>query len=586
MSKKTYKSASDAQKSNASRLSRALFSTKDINGVRTAKLKATGDGRVMRAMRALMRTITMTKVGFFGWIALVSGLVAIVSELVGFYILASGALDLVEIIIGGVLVLLATVLLIFNIPLGELLQKFPLTDFILFEFFSMTRPASSEDARPIHHLFGLIFGAASGVCVYFFSVKPVIAVIFALVFLFTSLVSPELPILFSLLAVPYFSLVPKFEIVIVLLALLSFISFSFKVLGGKRVYSLEFNDILILTFLTLIFVSSLVDGSYESKRTAAIIIAVVFSYFPFSNMMVNRRLAITAVNVIIVSALPIALSAIAEYVYAFVRNTHAPSQSLFSSPAELCAFLCAAAMLAAMFAFDRSSTAVRIAYTVFFFIFAAAIISTECVPLLVVLVLLIPAALVVRSISVPREIIGFLAVLPNVIFFLPSSVLTRISSLSTAIPDLAGMQKDLMSALILCKDRLLFGYGADGMDGVVPEVNTYVWILFSFGVFASAFFVITFLFRMRRLTLHSVYRSSSNVSNFISMGTLAAFSIAALGCFYDLFSSPAVLCIFFASLGVSTASIRISKRDHDDRLNYYGDQSSENTAAVDILVRK
>ena len=85
--------------------------------------------------------------------------------------------------------------------------------------------------------------------------------------------------------------------------------------------------------------------------------------------------------------------------------------------------------------------------------------------------------------------------------------------------------------------------------------------------------------------MYSIYRSSSNVSNFISMGNLAAFSLVALGVFHNIFADLEVVYLFITAIGVSSAAIRISKRDHDDRLSYYGDQRSTDSSAVDVLLR-
>ena len=565
----------------------ALFFARDISGISSSRFRAFLGGRVMKLVGAIIKFISSTSSRFFGLALVFFGGASLIMHLAKYYLGAVSSISISTAVVSGVIMLLAVPFLISKQPIGIVFEKNKITDFILFEFFAFNRMRKNSTVKTLHPAFGLLLGLIPTVFAYFFPLRYVVLVIVAILFLSVSLISPEFPILSSLLLLPYLDVIPYSGELLAIISIIAFVSFSRKVLVGKRVYSLELSGVVLLVFAVLITVLAFVDGSPLSEKNALILASLILAYIPLSNMIVNRRLAICAVNAIVISMIPIAIGAIIDYLVAIFKGAHAPADFLFSSSECLAAFLMIAALFTAFFVVERSQHSVKALYTVLLGIYVAAIITTECVPAILALLLIFPAYIVIRSLSIPRELLLILAFLPMGIFFLSDAILTRISSFFFAMPDLVKMKAELYESLLLFRDNIFLGIGADSVtaDGVGYGGNSISWLLCNFGVFAAALLLIVFLIRMRQFTVFSIYRSSSNVSNFISMGNLAAFVLVVFGMFYNVFADVGIFYLFISAIGVSSAAIRISKREHDDRLGYYGDQRSIDSSAVDVLLR-
>lgn len=584
---KTNVRGEDRKKSRLAGFYHVLFFSKELSGVTSKRARAFFNGRISRFFTELSKVISQASTRFFGYIFLTFGLISLAVTLGEYYLGFSSEISMVTVVIGGAFTLLSVPFLIKDRPTNVMLQNFPLTDFILFEFFTVNRVLKNDARIKIPPILGVIVGIIPAVCGYFYSIENVVIIIVAVLFFAVSMVSPEFPILFSLLFLPYLDVVPYSSETLALISVVALISFMRKALVGKRVYAFELHDVILLIFAALLVISSFVDGSYESEKWGWIYVSVLFSYIPLSNMIVNRRLALRVTNAISLSMLPVAIWAIAEYVIAIVRGEHHPSSSILSSPEELCAFLTVGMILATLFAMERGEARGKAAYVTLLGVYAAALITTECVPVLVVLLLCAPAYVIIRSLSMPRELLVIIAFLPCALYFLPDTVLENISSFFFAMPDLVEMKADFLEALRTFKDNLIFGIGTDGITdlGHSTTSNFLVEIACDFGIISAVAFGVMFLLKLRQLSVFSIYRSSSNVSNFIAMGTLSAFALVAFGAFFNIFADISIFYLFFATVAISTASLRISKRDHDDRLGYYGDQRSSDSSAVDVLLR-
>ena len=565
----------------------ALFFAKDISGVTSKRFRAFLSGKIMKLFATVVKSIANTSSRFFGIALLTFGAAVMIMHMARYYLGEILAVSIPTAITAGVFMLLSVPFLISKQPVAIAFQKNRITDFILFEFFALNRMTKNDSVRTLHPAFGLFLGLIPAVCAYFFPLRYVVIAIAAVLFWSVSMISPEFPIMFSLLLLPYLNIIPFSGELLALISIVAFISFARKVLIGKRVYALELSGILMLVFALLIVIFAFADGSLLSKKNAIILASLILAYIPLSNIIVNRRLAICAVNAIVVSMLPVAIGSIAEYLIAVFTRAHAPSTFFFSDSASLAAFLMVAALFTAFFVVERTQNSIKALYTVLLGIYIAAIITTECVPVIVVLLLLFPAYLVIRSLSIPRELLLLIAFLPIGIFFIPDAILTRVSSFFFAMPDLVAIKAELYESLLLFRDNIFIGVGADAVTdaGISYGGTSISWLLCNFGIFATILLLVVFLIRMRQFSVFSIYRSSSNVSNFISMGNLAAFALVVLGMFYNIFSGIEVFYLFISAIGVSSAAIRISKRDHDDRLGYYGDQSSIDSSAVDVLLR-
>jgi hypothetical protein len=70
------------------------------------------------------------------------------------------------------------------------------------------------------------------------------------------------------------------------------------------------------------------------------------------------------------------------------------------------------------------------------------------------------------------------------------------------------------------------------------------------------------------------------------MSALAVFALICFGTFANVFADITVYYLFFSVFGVLSATLRIAKKEHDDRLGYYGDSRSADSSVIDIRLRK
>ena len=565
----------------------ALFSAKEISGITSKRFRAFRGGKAMKLFAKISSSVANTSSRFFGFASLTFGTVVLLMHLARYYLGTISAVSLTTAAVAAAFMLISVPFLIVKKPVGIALQENKITDFIVFEFFAFNPMSKNDSVWTLPPFVGIFLGLIPAVFAYFFPLRYVVLGIAAVIFLSASMISPEFPIMFSLVFLPYVGLVPRSAELIAIISVVAFISFARKVLIGKRVFSLDLSGVLLLVFAILTVVFSFIDGSLLSQKNSLVLASIILAYIPLSNMIVNRRLAICAVNAVTVSMIPVALGAIADYLIDLFKGEHAPADFIFGSSESLAAFLLVAALFTAFFVVERSQNSTKALYTLLLGIYVAAIITTECVPVVLVVLLFFPAYLIIKSFVIPRELLLIIALLPSAIFFLPYTVLEKISTFFFAMPNLVAIKAELYKSLLLFRDNIILGLGQDSVtDAGIGYAGTAVsWLLCDFGIIAAAVLVLVFLIRLRQFTVYSIYRSSSNVSNFISMGNLAAFALVALGVFHNIFSDYEVVYLFITAIGVSSAAIRISKRDHDDRLSYYGDQRSTDSSAVDVLLR-
>jgi hypothetical protein len=77
---------------------------------------------------------------------------------------------------------------------------------------------------------------------------------------------------------------------------------------------------------------------------------------------------------------------------------------------------------------------------------------------------------------------------------------------------------------------------------------------------------------------------NSLLSLITKAGALAIFGIFSIGMTADVFSDITVYLLFISIFGILSASLRISKTEHIDRLSYYGDQRSPDSSDINVRI--
>ena len=558
---------------------------KEISGFASDVMRHPIISGIGRAMGSLVKRFLYTSTRAYGYFFETFGIVSLLLHLAKYYFLDNPTVGLETLIISAVLALAGIPLILVDKPLCIALQNFPFTDYLLFEFFSIKRMRGEDNVRAFNPIIGAIAGLIPAALAFFFPIENVLLVIAAIIITAVSLVSPEFLFILLIIAIPYAKLLPFREATLAVAALLLLVSFFRKVMLGKRVMMVGLTDLFVLLFVLSIIVFGVIGGGGESTEDSFMIAALALGYFPAANIIVNRRLADCSANAFIIAALPAAVIVFVDFVISLASGAAAPSGSVMSLPYNLAVFLLAAAALC-IYYISVGKDAVRWIYFAILIILFAGLFATWCAPVLIILPLSAVSLLLVKHTSLPREVLLPMCALPLVIFLLPPTALYGISTffgMDTPLGELKGM---LTSSINLFTENLVMGLGADATaasDGA--QFNMLIGIGCRFGIFAVSTFVLLILFKLRRVSVYSRYLRYSSLEALSSFTLIAVFSILALGWFYDVTASVEIYFVIFVILGMNTASLRVSKKEYDDMMMYFGDNRGFDSSVADVTIK-
>ncbi len=566
----------------------AIFTSRDVGSRVTERARSVASFRPIKLLGSVVQSASYASTRAYGWFLMTFGLVSLFLHLVEYYFSSAPTDELSQLVIGAVFAILSIPLMLVDIPICEALQRFPVTDYIFFEFFSIKRTSVDKKRKKGHPIIGMILGLVPAVFGFFFPMEAVVFVLASLFFVTVSFVSPEFPFLVTLMLVPYTTMFEYSTELLVAISLLSLLSFFAKVMIGKRHYSVGISDICIIVFALVIVIFGVIGGGEASTRISLVLVALALNYIPATNIIVNRRLADCAIDALAFSSLPVAVIAIAEYVVNILGNGRVPSSSVMSSPYILATYLCVTLSLVAFSVTGVRGLAKRVIYIALLPVLTVALVCTECIPVLIVLATLVVARTILRARKVPKEILLLIAVLPPLLFLLPTSALSAISSVSPMSMTLVELREGLLHAFDEFSENIIVGGGAADLADSAPGAisNTILGLGCRFGVIAVAVLCIVCTIRLRHDTVYFVFLKSSQLSVFSNMTTVAMFAMAACGWFCDVFADLGLYCLFFTLFGLNTAALRISKNEYEEREWYFKDQKAVDSSTVDIFLHR
>lgn len=566
----------------------AIFNSRGVGSRVSARAHAVQSFRPIKFLGSMVQSASYASTRVYGWFLMTFGMVSLFLHLVEYYFSSNPTDELSQLIIGAVFAILSIPLILVDVPICEALQRFPVTDYIFFEFFSIKRTVADKSRKKGHPIIGVMLGLVPAIFGFFFPMEAVVFVLVTLLVVTVSFVSPEFPLLVMLMLVPYATVFEYSIEILVAISLLSLLSFFAKVMVGKRHYSVGISDICIIVFAAVIVIFGVIGGGQASTRVSLVLVALALNHIPATNIIVNRRLADCAIDAVVFSSLPVAIIAIAEYAVNIFGTGRVPSSSVMSSPYILATYLCVVFSLVAFSVTGVRGLVKRVIYIALLPVLAVALVCTECIPVLIVLATLVAARAVLRTRSAPKELLLLLAVLPPVLFILPTSWLSAISSVSPMSMTLVELRAGLLRALDAFSNNIIVGVGAaDLVDSASGAIfNTILGLGCRFGVIAVLVLCVVCAIRLRQDTTYSVFLKSSQLSVFSNMTTVAMFAMTACGWFCDVFADLGLYSLFFALFGLNTAALRISKDEYEERERYFKYQNAVDSSTVDIFLHR
>ena len=156
-----------------------------------------------------------------------------------------------------------------------------------------------KTANIIAYSLGMVLGLAT----YFISPLLLCTLIFAVLYLYLLLCKPEIGILTLFLILPFAPTIPLAGF-----GILVGVSYFAKLIRGKRTFSFELFDLIVLMFCAVIFFSGVVSVSRTgSIRPALIYTCFALIYFIAVNMIRSREMIIKSIACLILSGFATAL---------------------------------------------------------------------------------------------------------------------------------------------------------------------------------------------------------------------------------------------------------------------------------------
>jgi hypothetical protein len=267
----------------------------------------------------------------------------------------------------------------------------------------------------------------------------------------------------------------------------------------------------------------------------------------------------------------------------------------FSSASSLAAFLIVATVFSAYFIKISKVVAAKIFYSVVFVLLLISVVLTympSAILALVVALIAYPAAKIKRM---SGFVLSLIALLPHLAILLMRLFDSSVSNIPLLFYLGAG---DLVGAIKSGENmffaNFFFGVGGSGSEfaseyqqygGAWKDVpNVFLQIACQCGVFALILFVTLFAIRLLHRKNYRSYVKHSQVSTISSFTTACMVSLIAYGAFNNIWSDMRIYYLFWCVFALGSATLRIARREYDDRVDYYSDGRTQDSSSIDVSI--
>lgn len=571
------------------------FFSREISGTMTQSFKRLHNSRAVKVIRKVSNLFSHASSRAYGTAMLSFGLMALLLYFIGLY----PDTTLASPIIGSVFSILSMPFLLSDKPIYVLLQDFPVTDYVLFEFFCIKRINRMDPESHFPIFAAILLGVTFAAIGILFPLLDIIITIGVIVFILTSLVSPEFAFFVTFLLIPYLGYFESSLLLSVIISLAT-VSFIRKVIYGKRVFHLEHYEIMLGALLFFILISGIFVKGTESFAWSVEMLIMSMGYILSSNIITNRRLADRVINSIVISSIPPSVMAIVELVRLIVGGkistiTDVAMSATFPTTTSFAVFL----ITAIVFSIAMIKQSRRLGRA--FYIIA---VSLDVIALLLTFELfailsLLLGALVYSSIKSNKlayAVVPTLLVLPLGVLLLPSGIVDFLFGFIPSLSSLSELLNLWRASLSAFVDNILVGIGMGaecfveemasyGIEGVGSSSNLFIELGLEAGVFALICFLIILVMRLRHRIAFFIYVRNSEVNILSPISAACIFCLIAYGMVNYIWQDLSAYYLFAAVFGVGSATLRVAKKEYDDRVFYYEDTRASDSSVIDIELR-
>ena len=595
-----------------SRVARAErhFSNKLLSGVGYTYSKKILNSRIIKLFSKTKEALCNATIKSYGVFLLSFGLTTLFAHFAEYYFANFAAAPLLALITGSATALLGFMLLFFNLPLAESLEKWSLTNTVLFDVMCVKRMRGAKKEkrteRPIIPVTIGIFFASMG---FLTSLTALGISTLALIFIALSLTSPEFALMTTLLSLPFIPVLPYSTFILSGMVIVAGVSFIVKVILGKRFFHFEQYDAILLIFMLFVLVSGIFNKGFVSFEKSLALIILASVYFIVSNVIVNRRLAENAIKIIVFSSIPASVIGLVMYFVfptksewidpMFASDIISRAYSTFGNPNVYAVFLIVTTVFSITLAIENAEEGS------FFFYALASMLNSVSLALTwsrgawLAVLLAALGFIIIRSRRAPKLLLIPAMCIPVALFLVPDSFTERLLSLfNLGDSSVASRLSIWRSSIRRFLDNFFIGIGVGeeafkeeflkyAEDSVTAQHshNLFLEIGCEIGILALLFFLYLLVIRVRHRATYAKYVRNSSVDNLSTLSGTALFALLVFGVTDYIWYASVNYYLFWVVFGIGSATLRISKREYDESREVYFDGKSDSIASVNIPVR-
>jgi hypothetical protein len=134
------------------------------------------------------------------------------------------------------------------------------------------------------------------------------------------------------------------------------------------------------------------------------------------------------------------------------------------------------------------------------------------------------------------------------------------------------------------KESFVTEMGNIDVHGYLNSSNLFIELGLEAGIFALICFLLLLITRLRHRSLRYLYVRNSQIETLAAVSGAALFCLLAFGMVNYIWSSPSAYYLFWCIFGMGSATLRVAKRDYDDKVLYYEETGDSDSSVIDIEI--
>ena len=195
----------------------------------------------------------------------------------------------------------------------------------------------------------------------------------------------------------------------------------------------------------------------------------------------------------------------------------------------------------------------------------------------------------------PGDFLPLLLGVSVAVLLLPDSFLNIVFASSPSVISAEDLFELWNKSLQVMSHHLAIGIGigsesfgqemaAVGVVGHPDSSNLFIELGLEAGILAPMCLIILLITRMKHRSMQYLYVRNSQIERISILSGACLFSLLAFGMVNYIWSDASACYLFWCIFGIGSASLRVAKRDYDDRVIYYEESSAQDSSVIDIEI--